>query len=159
MGQTQKDFEKLVREYEKDIFTICYLYSQNREEAKDFRQDTLVNLWNGLHHFRGDSSMRTWITRVTINTCISVKRKKKVQTVEDSFIPQMAGTSTEATTQVSFLHKRLQKLDYLDRAIVLLWLEDMSYDEIGAIVGMNAKNVGVRLVRIKNKLKNIKDDE
>ena len=71
----------------------------------------------------------------------------------------MADISTDATAQVSFLHKRLQKLDYLDRAIVLLWLEDMAYDEIGAIVGMEAKNVGVRLVRIKNKLKNIKDDE
>ena len=82
-----------------------------------------------------------------------------MQTADDSFIPQMADISTDATAQVSFLHKRLQKLDYLDRAIVLLWLEDMAYDEIGAIVGMEAKNVGVRLVRIKNKLKNIKDDE
>ena len=159
MEQNKKEFEKLVREYEKDIYSICYLYSQNSEEARDLRQDTLVNLWNGLPHFRGDSSIRTWITRITINTCISFKRKKKVQTVDNSFIPQITDDSTDATSQVYYLHHRLQKLDYLDRAIVLLWLEDMAYDEIGAIVGMDAKNIGVRLVRIKNKLKNIKDDE
>ncbi len=159
MEQNKKEFEKLVREYEKDIYSICYLYSQNSEEARDLRQDTLVNLWNGLPHFRGDSSIRTWITRIAINTCVSFKRKKKVQTVENSFIPQITDDSRDATSQVYYLHHRLQKLDYLDRAIVLLWLEDMAYDEIGAIVGMDAKNIGVRLVRIKNKLKNIKDDE
>ncbi len=159
MEQSQKEFEKLVREYEKDIFAICFLYSQNSEEAKDLRQDTLVNLWNGLPRFNGDCSMRTWVTRIAINTCISFKRKKKVKTVNDNFMPQMCDSSATTTRQVSFLHKRLQKLDYLDRAIILLWLEDMSYAEIGAILGIPANNIGVRLVRIKDRLKNIKDYE
>ncbi len=60
--------------------------------------------------------------------------------------------------QVEFLYNRLQKLDYLDRAVVMLWLENMSYEEIGAIVGISVKNVGVRLVRIKNKLKTMNDE-
>lgn len=90
--------------------------------------------------------------------CI-LQKEKESAAVENSFIPQITDDSTDATSQVYYLHHRLQKLDYLDRAIVLLWLEDMAYDEIGAIVGMDAKNIGVRLVRIKNKLKNIKDDE
>ena len=60
--------------------------------------------------------------------------------------------------QVEFLYNRLQKLDYLDRAVVMLWLENMSYEEIGSIVGISVKNVGVRLVRIKNKLKTMNDE-
>lgn len=159
MEQSQKEFERLVKDNEQAIYSICYLYSRDEEEARDLKQDTLINLWNGLPKFRGDSSIRTWVTRIAINTCISFKRKKKVETVSNDYLPQVADTTKEASNQIKLLHSRMQKLDYLDRAIVLLWLEDMSYDEIGAIVGMDAKNIGVRLVRIKNKLKNTSDDE
>ncbi|MEE0978079.1 MAG: sigma-70 family RNA polymerase sigma factor [Muribaculaceae bacterium] len=159
MEQPQKEFERLVREYEKDIYAICYLYASCEEEAKDLRQDTLINIWNGLPKFRGESSLRTWITRLTINTCISFKRKKKPETVGEEFVPQLANPDLEATEQVKLLHRRLQRLEYLDRALVMLWLENMSYDEIGAILGIAPKNVGVRLVRIKEKLKKIDDNE
>ncbi len=159
MEQSQREFEKIVREQEQNIYSICYMYSRNREEARDLVQDTLINLWKGLPRFRGESSLRTWVTRVAINTCVSFKRKKSITTVDESYIPAFSEASVEAGSQIKFLHGRLQKLDYLDRALVLLWLEDMPYDEIGAILGMSAKNVGVRLVRIKNKLKTITDDE
>lgn len=159
MEQSQKEFERLVKDNEQAIYSICYLYSKDEGEARDLKQDTLINLWNGLPKFRGDSSIRTWVTRIAINTCISFKRKKKVETVSDDYLPQVADTTKETSNQIKLLHSRMQKLDYLDRAIVLLWLEDMSYDEIGAIVGMDAKNIGVRLVRIKNKLKNTSDNE
>jgi RNA polymerase sigma-70 factor (ECF subfamily) len=159
MEQSEKEFERLVRDNEQAIYSICYLYSHNEEDARDLMQDVLVNLWNGIPKFRGDSSVRTWITRIAINTCISHKRKKKIDTVSEDYIPQVSDTTPETGRQIQFLHNRLRKLNYLDRAIVLLWLEDMAYDEIGAIVGMDAKNIGVRLVRIKNKLKNIQEDE
>lgn len=159
MNRTEKEFERLVREYEKDIYSICYLYAANEEEAKDLRQDSLINIWNGLPKFRGDSSLRTWITRLTINTCISFKRKKKAETVSEEFVPQLSTPNPDANAQVTLLHKRMQRLEYLDRALVMLWLENMSYNEIGAILGIAAKNVGVRLVRIKEKLKNTNDDE
>ena len=159
MKQSHTEFESLVKEYERDIYSICYLYSNDSEEAKDLRQDTLVNLWNGLSRFRADSALRTWVTRVAINTCISFKRKKRAKADGDDFMPQLEEATDEASAQIAFLHRRLRKLDYLDRALVLLWLEDLPYDEIGAITGISPKNVGVRLVRIKNKLKNINDDE
>lgn len=159
MKQTEKEFERIVREYEKDIYSICYLYAANEDEAKDLRQDSLVNIWQGLPKFRGESSPRTWITRLTINTCISFKRKKKPETAGEEFVPQLATPDPEANTRVNLLHSRMQRLDYLERALVMLWLENMSYDEIGAILGMAPKNVGVRLVRIKEKLKNIKDND
>lgn len=159
MELSEKEFHRLVRDNEQAIYSICYLYSQNEDDARDLMQDTLVNLWNGLPKFRGDSSTRTWATRIAINTCISYKRKRKIDTVSEDFIPQISEATPEAGSQIKFLHNRLRKLDYLDRAVVLLWLEDLSYDEIGAIVGINPANIGARLVRIKNKLKNITDDE
>lgn len=160
MEQSQKEFERLVRDHEHSIYSICYLYSKNEEDARDLMQDTLVNLWNGMSGFRGVSSVRTWVTRIAINTCVSHKRKRRLDTVGEDFIPPtVSDAPPEAGNQIRYLHNRLQRLDYLDRAVVLLWLEDLSYEEIGAIIGMDAKNVGVRLVRIKNKLKNIKDDE
>lgn len=158
METSNIEFEKLIREHEKDIYSICYMYARNEEDAKDLRQETLVNLWRGLPRFRGDSAVKTWVTRITINTCISFKRKKRLNTVDESFIPPLSNATVESQGRVRSLHSRLQKLDYLDRAIVLLWLEDLSYDEIGAIVGMPTKNVGVRLVRIKEKLKKINEN-
>lgn len=135
------------------------MYAQNAEDARDLLQDTLANLWNGFSRFREESSTRTWVIRITINTCISFRRKRKADTTSADFLPRVADASAEASAQIKMLHSRLQKLDYLDRALVMLWLEDLTYDEIGAIAGISAKSVGVRLVRIKNKLKNINDDE
>lgn len=140
------------------MFSICFMYSQNKEDAEDLLQDALVNIWNGMTRFRGDSSVKTWVTRVAINTCISFKRKKNARTIDADYLPPVADLSAEAGMQVEFLYNRLQKLDYLDRAVVMLWLENMSYEEIGAIVGISVKNVGVRLVRIKNKLKTMNDE-
>lgn len=158
MEQSRKEFEKIVKEHERALFSICFMYSQNKEDAEDLLQDTLVNIWNGMARFRGDSSVKTWVTRVAINTCISFKRKKTARTKDVDYLPPVAGLSTEAGQQVKFLYNRLQKLDYLDRAVVMLWLENMSYEEIGAIVGISVKNVGVRLVRIKDKLKTMNDE-
>lgn len=153
MNESDKAFEKMARDYEQTIYSICYMYANNKTEAQDLLQEVLINLWKGFQRFRGDSNIRTWIIRVTLNTCISFKRKKKLPTVDESFIPDFSNPTPDVGKQVAMLHTRLQKLDYLDRAVVLLWLEDLPYDEIGAIVGMPVKNVGVRLVRIKEKLK------
>lgn len=148
-----KAFERMIREYESSIYSICYMYSKSVEEAKDLMQETLINIWRGFPKFRGESSPATWINRITLNTCLSYKRKRKVNTIDESFIPPLQDTTPETGKQVAMLHSRLQKLDYFDRAIVLLWLENLSYDEIGEIVGITPKNVGVRLLRIKEKLK------
>ena len=131
------------------------MFSKDEEEVADLFQDILVNLWKGFANFRGDSSARTWIYRVSLNTCISSERKKKrkVDTLPLTMDIDLFADSDEDTKQVQMLRDRINKLGPFDRAIVLLWLENLSYDEIGAIVGISAKNVSVRLVRIKEQLK------
>ena len=162
IGQTEKDMEALehdfaqiVREHKGTIYSVCYMFSQNEDEVADLFQDILVNLWNGFRKFRGDSSHNTWIYRVSLNTCISAERKKKRkgETIPLDMNINLFDDSGEDLKQIRMLQERISRLGPFDRAIVLLWLENMSYDEIGNIVGISAKNVSVRLFRIKEQLK------
>jgi RNA polymerase sigma-70 factor (ECF subfamily) len=160
MELLEQDFARMVREHKGTIYTVCYMFSQNEEEVADLFQDILINLWNGYQKFRGDSSPNTWIYRVSLNTCISSERKKdrKVETLPLSMDINLFDDSDEDSRQIQLLRSRINKLGPFDRAIVLLWLENLSYDEIGAIVGISAKNVSVRLVRIKDQLKKMSNE-
>ena len=114
----------------------------------------LIHRWRGFEHFEGRSDVRTWVYRVALNTCISQDRRRRRRTdVELSMDIDLFHDADADTRQVDLLHKRIQLLQPFDRAIVLLWLEDLSYDEIAQIVGITTKNVSVRLVRIKEQLK------
>lgn len=149
------DFESLVTEYKSTIYSVCYMFADSRMQAEDLFQEVLINLWTGFNKFRGEASLRSWIYRVCMNTCISYRRKKKVSTVTLDIVPDIMDGISSESKQTQQLHKRIQKLEPLDRAIVLLWLENLPYDEIAAIVGTSARNIGVRLIRIKEKLKNL----
>lgn len=161
MDSSEIDFARVVREHKGTIYTVCYMFSKDEEEVADLFQDILVNLWKGYSNFRGDSSVRTWIYRVSLNTCISADRKKKRK---GEIVPldmniNLFDDSVEDMKQIRMLQNRISRLGPFDRAIVLLWLENLSYDEIGAIVGISAKNVSVRLFRIKEQLRNMSDDK
>ena len=155
------DFSRIVREHKGTIYTVCYMFSKDEEEVADLFQDILVNLWKGFANFRGESSPRTWIYRVSLNTCISAERKKKRKgdTVPLDMNINLFDDSAEDLKQIRMLQGRISRLGPFDRAIVLLWLENLSYDEIGAIVGITAKNVSVRLFRIKEQLRNMSDEK
>ena len=149
------DFEQLVMEHKSTIYSVCYMFVETRAEADELFQDVLINLWNGFKGFRGDSSLRSWVYRVSMNTCISYKRKKRIQSVPLDIAPDILGPDSHDSRQTAQLHKRISLLEPIDRAIVLLWLENLPYDEIASIIGVSAKAVGVRLVRIKEKLKSL----
>ena len=155
------DFARTVREHKGTIYTVCYMFSKDEEEVADLFQDILMNLWKGFAKFRGESSVRTWIYRVSLNTCISAERKKKRkgETVPLDMNINLFDDSVEDLKQIRMLQSRISRLGPFDRAIVLLWLENLSYDEIGAIVGITAKNVSVRLFRIKEQLRNMSDEK
>lgn len=161
MDSFEIDFARIVKEHKSTIYMVCYMFSKDEDEVADLFQDILVNLWKGFPKFRGDSSPKTWIYRVSLNTCISVERKKKRkgETVPLDMNINLYDDTAEDMKQVRMLQDRISRLGPFDRAIVLLWLENLSYDEIGAIVGITAKNVSVRLVRIREQLKNMSDEK
>lgn len=154
-AKLKSDFEGLVRAQKSTIYSVCYMFADSRATADDLFQETLINLWNGFGDFRGESALRTWVYRVSMNTCISYTRKKHVDTVPLDISIDLAGDSTEETRQTALLHERISRLEPVDRAIVLLWLENLPYAEIASIIGITTRALSVRLVRIKEKLKNM----
>ena len=136
---------------------VCYMFSKDNAEVEDLYQEILINLWRSLPKFEQRSSVKTWIWRISLNTCISIDRKKRRR----SSLPleldiDLYNDSDRDTKQIKLLHERINRLGPFDRAIILLWLENMSYEEIGAIVGISEKSVSVRLYRIKEQLKTMK---
>ncbi len=131
------------------------MFSHDEEEVNDLFQETLINMWKGIDTFREESKISTWIYRVALNTCLLQERKKKkeVKRVPLTMNVNFFEDSDANSTQVRQLHQRIGRLGLVDRALVMMWLEGMSYDEIGAVMGITAKNVGVKLFRIKELMK------
>lgn len=150
MENIEKEFTTMVHEYKDTIYMVCYMFSKDNAEVEDLYQEILINLWRSFPKFEQRSSVKTWIWRISLNTCISIDRKKRRR----SSLPlemdvDLYNDSDHDTKQIKMLHERINRLGPFDRAIILLWLENMSYEEIGAIVGISEKNVSVRLYRIK----------
>ena len=159
MNALDQQFAQTVKEHKSTIYTVCYMFSQDADEVNDLFQEVLVNLWKGFDSFEHRSDIKTWIYRVALNTCISLDRKKRrAATVKVTMDINLFKDNDEDTRQVDMLHKRISKLQPFDRAIVLLWLENLPYEEIGQIVGITTKNVSVRLFRIREQLKNMSND-
>lgn len=154
MKNQEREFEEIVRANRSTIYTVCYMFSNDQDEVNDLFQETLINLWRGFNKFEGRANIRTWIYRVSLNTCISIHRKKKrMKTLPLSMDINLFEDRDEDTRQIDLLRHRISRLQPFDRAIVLLWLENLSYDDIAAITGISVKNVSVKLVRIREQLK------
>ena len=160
MKEKETEFSDLVKRYKNTIFTVCYLFSKDQDEVNDLCQDTLINLWRGFGTFKRQCDVKTWIWRVSLNTCLTAERKKKrrIETVPLSMDINLFTDTDTDTKQIQQLYQRINKLGVVDRAIILLWLENMSYEEIGQIIGISTKNVSVKLVRIKEQLKKMSND-
>ncbi len=160
MKDLELEFTKMVREYRSTIYSVCYFFSDNPTEVDDLFQEVLVNLWKGFPEFRNESSIKTWLWRVSLNTCCSIQKRERrnVPTVPLLIDKDLFSESEQAGRQVKMLYDRINKLEVFDRAIILLWLESMSYDEIGAIVGLSTSAVTSRLFRIKEQLKSMSNN-
>ena len=150
----EKQFEKLVKQYKRTIYSVCYMFSRDNEEINDLFQEILVRLWLGFDQFEQRSSLSTWVYRIALNTAInSDKRaKRRPQTVPLSTDIDPYDPQDSSFEQVRQLYALINQLDVMDRGLVLLWLEGIGYDEIAAIMGITVANVGIKLHRIKEKL-------
>lgn len=156
---SEAQFRQLVEQHKATIYSVCYMFSDDPDVVSDLFQDSLINIWQGLPRFNGKSSLKTWLWRVTLNTCISAQRKKHLKTVPLDMGINLFEDRDPATVQVNMLKRRIGRLRPFDRAIVLLWLESMSYDEIALITGITVKQVSMRLYRIKEQLKRMSNPE
>lgn len=156
MNKKETDFIRILKEYKTTIYTVCFMFSKDKDEVNDMYQEVSINLWKGFDNFAQKSEIKTWIYRISLNTCISFDRKKKRRkTVPLTVDIDLFEDNDHESKQIKALYNRINRLEPFDRAIILLWLENLPYDEIGAIVGISTKNVSVRLSRIREQLKNM----
>lgn len=154
MEDKEKEFAQIIREHKRQIYTVCYMFSKDVDEVADLFQEILINMWKGFLSFRGNSSISTWIWRISLNTCINASKKRgRFETIPLDMNINPYEDIDEDALQIRQLYARINKLGLVDRSIILMWLENLSYEEIGAILGISVKNVSVKLVRIREKLK------
>jgi RNA polymerase sigma factor (sigma-70 family) len=134
---------------------VCNVYLFDEDDRKDLLQEMMYQLWKSYPHFNGRSKFSTWMYRVCINTALTYKKKTNRERIEplsvkhDQIVDDSANDQDES---IKLLFDAIATLSQLNRAIVLLYMDEMSYDEIAAITGLSKSNVSVRLVRIKKEL-------
>ena len=158
MNELESKFAQIIKQNKSTIYTVCYMFSKDADEVNDLFQEAVINMWRGFEGFENRSNVKTWIYRVALNTCISLDRKNRRTSSEPLSMDINLFEDKDADSrQVDMLHDRISRLQPFDRAIVLLWLENMPYEEIGQVVGISTTAVSTRLYRIKEQLKKMND--
>lgn len=150
--ESDTQFLEMIRKNEGIIFKVASFYTDKEHPISDLYQEVVLNLWKAFPSFRGDSKYSTWIYRIALNTCVSFYRrsKKNIAYVDISMdVPEI----TDNNEQIQELYKLINRLGKIERALVLLYLDDKSYKEIAEITGLTVTNVATKLSRIKDKLK------
>lgn len=143
------------------IIKLCRAYTNSQEDFEDYYQEVCLQIWRSKENFRGESEWSTWVYRISLNVCLTLLKKKKNNSqhfVSDS----MPAEETEdnyafSDESLNLLYDAIRKLSEIDRAVIMLYLEEKSYQEIADIIGTNPNNIGVRVNRIKIKLKKVLD--
>ena len=159
--QQEKEFIALVEEYKQVIYKVCYIYASDPENLNDLYQEVVINLWKAFPRFRGECKASTWVYRIGLNTCISFfrKSKSKPEVVPISVDLEDFVEEEDKTAQLHELYRMINRLGQLEKSIILLYLEEKSYEEIAEITGLTLTNVATKLSRIKDKLKRMNKEE
>ena len=151
----EKEFTALIHQYSNVIWKVCYIYAKDRENLNDLYQEAIINLWKGFPKFRKESKPSTWIYRIALNSCITFFRRfsRHPQTLRLTESWDFAYEENVFSSQIQELYALIHCLGNIERALILLWLEEKSYAEIAIITGLSQTNVATKLCRIKEKLK------
>ncbi len=149
----EREFKALIERENATISRICFSYSGSVAEFDDLRQDALINIWRGMESFRGEASRKTWIYRVTVNSCLSTIRKQSRHEHESlESLYGLIDTDDYDKEEIEQLHRVISKLKPEEKAIIMMWLDEMSYDEIGVAMGLPRNTIATRIRRIKEKI-------
>ena len=162
MKATKKErFVKTIDDHKKIIYKIVNSYCPNREHRKDLEQEIIIQLWNSFDNYNDTYKYSTWMYRIALNVAISFYRKEKKQPYKNdyydtsifSIVDENEGNETELDGHLKLLQKFINNLNELNKALMLLYLEEKPYEEIARILGITKTNVATKIGRIKLKLK------
>ena len=141
------------------IIKICRAYTNSQEDFEDYYQEVCLQIWRSRKSFREESKWSTWIYRISLNVCLTLLKKKKNNEVHLASDHTLIDVSEEnpafADDSLNQLYKAIRQLSEVDRAVILLYLEEKTYQDIADIIGTNTNNIGVRIKRIKERLKKL----
>ena len=141
------------------IIKLCRAYTNTQEDFEDYYQEVCLQIWRSNNKFKGESEWSTWIYRLSLNVCLTLLKKKKNNSKQfaSDYIPNgvIEDSQTFSDESLNELYGAIKQLSELDRGVIMLYLEEKSYQEIADIIGTNANNIGVRIKRIKERLKKI----
>jgi RNA polymerase sigma-70 factor (ECF subfamily) len=156
--ETTKNFVDMIEEHQDIIHKISFFYCDHDEDRKDLEQEIIYQLWKSFPTFQNRSLFTTWMYRVALNTAILDLRKRKKRPENIRITDPILSISDHNdfdNEPIKVLFKAIEQLNKVDRALILLYLENKTYEEIASIIGLSSKNVSVKLVRIKDKLRNL----
>lgn len=157
MSDLRSVFETLHNSYHPMVLQMCTGFMKgDKDLAADLSQDVFINVWNALPNFRSESSHKTWIYRIAVNTCLQHIRKAKNK---ESVSIEYAGAATETGPDKNEQEKELMTaiglLENVDRLIIMMVLDELEYEEIARVIGISENNLRVKIHRIKLKLKSL----
>ncbi|HTJ11164.1 MAG TPA: sigma-70 family RNA polymerase sigma factor [Dinghuibacter sp.] len=160
LATRQKEFAALIQDHRALIFKVCHLYCKTETDREDLFQEIVFQLWKSYESFRGRSAVTTWMYRVALNTAISGFRKNKLgrlTTYVDELPAQLPqdDRGAEQKERLEQLRRAIAQLSDVEKSIVMLYLDDRSYDEMEAILGIKVVNLRVKMNRIKEKLRRL----
>lgn len=164
MADLKDTFIEQVKAHERMIFKVCFMYAHNADDKQDLYQEIMVQLWNAYPRFRGEAKFGTWLYQIAINTAIAGFRKGKRTVQYESLDPSLTETGDSSSAQeeqerLDLLYKAIGHLNEIERAIVMLYLEDKTYEEMEDILGISNGALRVKMHRIKDKLRQLTKQE
>ena len=153
----EKDFMYMVRHNERIIYKVVSFYADIDQSVSDLYQEVVLNLWKAYPSFRGESKVSTWIYRISLNTCITFFRRSKRSISYTDLVIDISDIPDE-DDNIKELYRLINKLGKIEKALVLLYLDEKPYREIAEITGLTVTNVATKLNRIKDKLKKMSNE-
>lgn len=151
----EQEFIQLLNKHQNIVHKVTHLYTNNPEDREDLFQEICLQAWKSINSFRGESQFSTWLYRVALNIAITHLKKEKRKPQQTAILPTEAAPENQnpIEMQTKAMHQAISGLNKIDKALVMLYLEDYSYIDIGKILGITPNNVAVKMNRLKVKLK------
>lgn len=152
---TEQEFIQLLNKHQNIIHKVCSVYMDVYADREDLFQEVTLQAWKAYPNFRGDAKFSTWLYRVALNTAITFfrKEKKQILTINTEVFFDNSEFHNPIEEQVQAMYKAIGDLGKIDKALIMLYLEDYNYNDIGEMLGISANNVAVKMNRLKIKLK------